>query len=88
MVTVLLGVWSFPAVSAARPAPAADAQAAPRAPAEGSRTALPTSEEASSFAAREQKSPDLANFKGGGVSIYIGSGAALVLLIILLIILL
>ena len=44
--------------------------------------------EATDLAAREKRAPNLKDFNGGGVSIYIGSGATLVLVIILLIILL
>ncbi|HEY4185403.1 MAG TPA: hypothetical protein VGP07_10055 [Polyangia bacterium] len=44
--------------------------------------------EATDLAAREKKAPNLQSFNGGGVEIYIGSGATLVLVIILLIILL
>jgi hypothetical protein len=44
--------------------------------------------EATRLAAREKQAPNLENFRGGAVSIYIGSGAALVLIIVLLLILL
>jgi len=44
--------------------------------------------EDSELAAREKAASALENFRGGGVYVYFGSGAALVLLIILLIILL
>jgi hypothetical protein len=88
VVTILLGVWSFPAVNAANAAPAPSAALAPRSPVGPARTELSTARETDELAAREQQSPNLANFRGGGVSIYIGSGAVLVLLIILLVILL
>ncbi|MBV9495799.1 MAG: hypothetical protein JOZ54_16245 [Acidobacteria bacterium] len=87
MVTALLAVWMFPAVGMAKPLPTPTAEVDPHS-AETSSTQQPAADkEAASFAAREQQSPDLANFKGGGVYIYLGSGAALVLLIVLLIIL-
>ncbi len=47
-----------------------------------------TGTEATKLAAREKQAPNLENFRGGAVSIYIGSGAALVLIIVLLLILL
>jgi hypothetical protein len=91
VVTVLLAVWSFPAISSAAPNPnqgtlpaavietAAQRSEPPAAPANG---------EAQKLAEREKQTPDLQDFRGGGVSIYIGSGALLVVVIILLILLL
>jgi hypothetical protein len=91
VVAVLLAVWTFPAVSSAAPArtearlpPAVTDTSAARTGA----TQAPASTEAQRLAQREQQTPDLQDFRGGGVSIYIGSGALLVVIIILLIILL
>jgi hypothetical protein len=96
VVAVLLAVWSFPALSSAAPnrgenaeeakLPAAVTEtAAPRAGAPAQ--SAPADSETQKLAQREQQTPDLQNFRGGGVSIYIGSGALLVAVIILLIIL-
>jgi hypothetical protein len=86
VVAVLLAVWSFPAVSLAKPEPPGiPAAAAGGVPA--TRAANAGSGEAASLAEREKQSQDLQDYKGGAVAIYFGSGAALVLLIILLIIL-
>ena len=50
--------------------------------------AAPSSDlEAASLATREQQARNLQDFKGGGVTIYIGSGVLLIVLIILLILL-
>ena len=92
VVTALLAVWSFPAVGLAKPligpeAPVASAPA-PRAAQANPQGSGSSRSEAEGFAAREKQAADLQDFRGGGVSIYIGSGAALVLLIILLVILL
>jgi hypothetical protein len=88
VVAALLSVWCFPAISSARSLPP---EAAPSALsiANGSAAVAPASRsaEAASLAAREQQARDLQDFKGGGVSIYIGSGALLVIVIVLLIIL-
>ena len=92
VVAVLLAVWTFPALSSAAPnrdetkLPAAVTEtAAPRA--EAPAQSAPADSETQKLAQREQQTPDLQNFRGGGVSIYIGSGALLVAVIILLIIL-
>lgn len=87
VVTVLLGVWFFPAVSLAKPLPApsaeiTDSPTSERAPKSASTTG------AAALAARESQAPDLQNFRGGGVEVYIGSGALLVIVIVLLIVLL
>jgi hypothetical protein len=85
VVAVLLGVWAFPAVSSAKTAPDPAPISAPVSTAtapsgEGARTA--------SLAAREQQSRDLQDYKGGsGVAIYASSGAVLVAVIVLLILL-
>jgi hypothetical protein len=54
------------------------------------RTAAPpaSGSDAASLATREQQARNLQDFKGGGVTIYIGSGVLLIVLIILLILLL
>ncbi|HTB61481.1 MAG TPA: hypothetical protein VLC06_26620 [Polyangia bacterium] len=54
----------------------------------GSSEATPSSDsEAGSLATREQQTRNLQDFRGGGVTIYIGSGVLLIVLIILLILL-
>ena len=83
VVIVLLGVWFFPATGLTAP-PAPIHRSDPSAQ-EVARS--PGASEAASLAARERQTPALQNFEGGGVSIYIGSGVLLVLVIILLIIL-
>ncbi len=88
IVVTLLGVWSFPAVSMARPVaesgtPAESTRALGAVPATTERSEGSTSE-AEDLQAREKQAPELQEFRGGAV--YIG-GAALVLLIVLLIIL-
>jgi hypothetical protein len=99
VIITLLAVWTFPAVSQAAPlperAPAAPAQTAPVSSTELTPEVLalanmlaggPT--ESTDLAAREKQAPNLQDYKGGAVEVYIGSGAALVLIIVLLIILL
>ena len=92
IVVALLAVWSFPAVGATKPLtdPVSPTESTPvRGAVPGPSNAQGhSSAEAERLQAREQKAPELQDFRGGGVSIYIGSGAALVLLVILLIILL
>jgi hypothetical protein len=88
VVAALLSVWMFPAVSMAKPLPTASAEVDPHASSTSSPRQPPADNEAATFAAREQKSPDLGNFKGGGVYIYLGGGATLILVIILLILIL
>jgi hypothetical protein len=91
VIATLLGVWCFPMVSSAK---ALSSEPEPP-PAMVSRTgttdssaATPASgSEAASLATREQQARDLQDFKGGGVTIYIGSGVLLIVLIILLILL-
>ena len=89
IVMTLLGVWSFPAVGLARPmaeagTPAESTRVLAAAPATTERSQGSTSE-AEDLQAREKQAPELQDFRGG--AIYIG-GAALVLLIVLLVILL
>jgi hypothetical protein len=88
VVTALLAVWSFPAVGLARPladpvAPTHSTPAAGAAPATSERQ-QPSSSEAEDMQAREKGAPDLQGFRGGAIYL---SGAAVVLLIILVILL-
>jgi hypothetical protein len=83
LVVVLLSVWCFPATG--QTAPSAAIQRGAAVSHESSRT--PPASEAEALAARERQAPDLQDFKGGGVSIYIGSGVLLVLVIVLVLIL-
>jgi hypothetical protein len=89
VVLVLLGVWTFPAVSQANPGPAPVAEntaPARRAPVESAAPA--SSDEASALAKREQQSKEQQDFRGGeGVYVYMGSGVLLVMVIVLLILL-
>lgn len=96
VVATLLTVWTFPAVGQAHTQPPAEIPGAPAAPAQAPAPSpalgamantLAGGTEASQLAARERQAPELKDFRGGAVSIYIGSGAALVLIIVLLIIL-
>ena len=88
IVAVLLGVWCFPAVSSAAPLPTPSADVGSRS-SSGASSARPSAQtEGAALGAREEQSQDLQNFKGGGVYIYLGGGAALVLAIILLILIL
>ena len=94
VIATLLGVWCFPMVSSAK---ALSSEPAPQAAmftkigktgTTGVPEATPSSDpEAASLATREQQARNLQDFKGGGVTIYIGSGVLLILLIILLILL-
>jgi hypothetical protein len=86
VVAALLGVWAFPGVSSAmtpKSDPAPISEPASTSPAQNAETAQPAS-----LAAREQQSRDLQDYKGGsGVAIYASSGAILVAVIVLLILL-
>lgn len=87
VIAALLAIWSFPAVSLAAPPPATRPVASqPVAPAAATQKPAAAGE-AAELAKREQQAQDLQDFRGGAVAIYFGSGAALVLFIILLIIL-
>ena len=55
VVTILLGVWSIPAVNAANAAPAPSAALAPRSPVGPARTELATARETDELATREQQ---------------------------------
>ena len=90
VVAVLLAVWCFPAVSSAKalppespPPPASVATATTAASSTGAESASLSA----SLAQRERQTPNLQDFKGGGVTIYIGSGVLLIVLVILLILL-
>jgi len=90
----LLAVWCFPMVSSAKALssePAASAAMPGRAPraatTSGTAATTSSSSEAANLATREQQARSLQDFKGGGVSIYIGSGVLFIALIILLILL-
>jgi hypothetical protein len=91
VVAVLLAVWSFPAVSLARSTPS-DPPAFPALvtgkAARGDRPKDQASAEASALAGRERQAADLQDFRGGGVTIYIGSGVLLIVVIVLLVLLL
>jgi hypothetical protein len=88
VVITLLAVWSFPAVSLAKPLPTPSAEVNPR-PAPSSSAPAEAPSRASELAGREQQSKDLQDWKGGeGVYLYLGSGAMLVIIVLLLIILL
>lgn len=90
VIATLLAVWSFPAVSSAKPPSASSpgiAQAA--APSDDGPARGATDAEAARLASREARSRELENFRGGaGVSIYLGSGVLLAVVIVLLIVLL
>jgi hypothetical protein len=86
VVAALLAVWCFPAVSLAKPvtepAPVSAQVASTGAPAARSDR---SGAEVQSLAEREQKAPELQDFKGGAVLVL--GGASLVLVILLLILL-
>jgi hypothetical protein len=87
VVLVLLGVWSFPAVSLAKSGadPAAETSGARRAPAA---TAPAAAGESAELAAREQQAKQLQDFRGGeGVYLYVGGGVLAVLAVVLLVLL-
>jgi hypothetical protein len=86
VVAALLAVWCFPAVSLAKSEPAEPAPLSAPMPSTGTTANSETYQaEVKDLAAREQKAPELQDFKGGA-AIYIG-GAGLVLVILLLILL-
>jgi hypothetical protein len=89
---LLAVVWCFPMVSSAKALsaePTAPTAVVGRGAAAGGTAATPSSgSETSNLEAREQQARELQDFRGGGVTIYIGSGVLFILLIILLIVLL
>jgi hypothetical protein len=87
VIAALLAIWAFPATSLARPLPASRPVAAqPVAPVAVTNESAAAGE-AKQLTQREQQSQDLQDFRGGAVYLYFGSGVALILLIILLVIL-
>lgn len=89
VVAVLLGVWAFPAVSSAKTAPEPAPSSAPASPSSAPVATAPVeSARTTSLAAREQQAKDLQDYKGGsGVAIYASSGAILVAVIVLIVLL-
>ncbi|HET6281225.1 MAG TPA: hypothetical protein VFH73_09670 [Polyangia bacterium] len=92
VVVALLGVWFSPAVSAAVPVNTAPLPCFATAPL--SRAAMvetapvaSTATQAQGYAEREKQATELEQFQGGAVYLYFGSGAVLVLLIVLLLLL-
>ena len=97
VIATLLAVWCFPMVSSAKALSSQPESLAAMVTRAGTTAqtgmtecsaATPQSgSEAASLATREQQTRNLQDFRGGGVTIYIGSGVLLVVLIILLILL-
>ena len=91
VVATLLAVWCFPMASSAKALssePESPAAMVTRAGTSESTAATPSRDpETASLATREQQTRNLQDFRGGGVTIYIGSGVLLIVLIILLILL-
>src|SRR3954468_7846490 len=90
VVAVILGSFFSPAMSVAKAEPRLPAATQPAAPAAAPVAAGTTSTsagEAANYAAREQQSKDVQDFKGGAVYVYFGSGVVLALIIIILILL-
>src|SRR3569832_1007647 len=82
VVAALLAVWCFPAVSlAAPPPPAAAVDVGSRGASGASPAPSSAQTEASELATREKQAQDLQNFKGGGVYVYLGGGATLILVL-------
>src|SRR5262245_10173147 len=93
VVAVLLGSFFSPALALAKNEPRlppAVTQPVAATTAPGANTANATSSqssEAARYAAREQQSQDVQNFKGGAVYVYFGSVGILLLVIIILLLL-
>jgi hypothetical protein len=90
VVAVILGAFFSPAMGVARAErlpPAATQPAAPATAPVAANTASTSGGEAANYAAREQQSKDVQDFKGGAVYVYFGSGVVLALIIIILILL-
>jgi hypothetical protein len=87
VVAALLAVWCFPAVSLAKSEPTVPAPVAAQVASRGAaQTAQSSSKaEVEDLATREQKAPELQDFKGGAVVVL--GGATLVLVVLLLILL-
>jgi hypothetical protein len=89
VVATLLAVWCFPAVSMAKPAAKDPAPLMARAISTGREAgAADNGTDTESLAGREQRARQLQDFKGGGVYIYLGSGALLVVIVVILLVLL
>ena len=91
VVAVLLGAFFSPAVGLAksepRVAPAVTEPVSGAAAAPASSSTSSSSSEGAQYAQREQQSQDAQNFKGGALYVYFGSGAALLAVILLILIL-
>ena len=98
VVVTLLAAFSFPAVSQAKsgagPAPMGQVDTGPlrpRAdrsdPSSIAPSPAPSGPSLAELAAREQQAQQLADFRGGDVYIYAGSGVVLVLVVVLLVLL-
>ena len=91
VVAVLLGAFFSPAIGLAktepRVAPAVTEPVSGAAATPAGSSTSSSSSEGAQYAQREQQSQDAQNFKGGAVYVYLGSGAALVALILLILIL-
>jgi hypothetical protein len=86
VIVALLVAFSFPAISQAKSAP--DPTPISEMGRTGSSPSTPPSGPSlAELAAREQHAKQLADFRGGGVYIYAGSGAMLVLVVVLLVLL-
>jgi len=89
VVATLLAVWCFPAVSMANSAPRSpapvSAESAPTVPATAPSTA---GAERGALATREHQAPQLQDFKGGQVYVYIGGSVLVVVLVVILVLLL
>ena len=90
VVAVLLGAFFSPAIGMAktepRVAPAVTEPVSGAAATPTSSSTSSSSSEGAQYAQREQQSQEAQNFKGGAY-VYIGSGAVLVLLILLIVLL-
>jgi hypothetical protein len=92
VVGVLLAVWCFPALSSAKglppasPPPPAFVATGTTATENGaaSTSASSTDAQSGSLAQREQKAPNLQDFKGGSAVVFVGSGTVLILIILLI----
>ena len=85
VVAALLAVWCFPAVSLAAPTEPAPVSAPAASTGAAAARSERTGAEVQTLAEREQKAPELQDFKGGAVLVL--GGASLVLVVLLLILL-
>jgi hypothetical protein len=93
VVASLLAAWSFPAAAATSEGSAGQSRPSVTQVASSSETGAASrsgaaSEQAQSYADREQQKPDLQNFQGGEGYVYIGGGVLTAALLILLILIL